>query len=199
MERRNGEALSEAQSLRLIEEMIHKAKNSYHESGTSALLWGGVIMFCSAVAFGNVGWKIGWLNQVWILTFIAIVPQIIISVRESKAQKFKSHTDDLMNGIWIAFGICIGLMTFYVNAVKPQSSSFLFLMLYGIPTFATGLGQRFRPMVFGGIFCWAAAVVSVYTAQRVDLALFFASAFFAWFLPGLILRSAYLKERDAHV
>lgn len=199
MERREQEALSEAQSLRLIEEMIHKAKNSYHESGTSALLWGSLIMFCSAVSFGNTWWQVDWLRQIWILTFLAVVPQIIISARESKAQKFKSHTDDLMNGIWIAFGICIGLLSFYVNAVKVQGSSFLFLMLYGIPTFATGIGQRFRPMVFGGVFCWAAAVVSIYTAQRIDLILFFASAFFAWFLPGLILRSDYLKQKRAHV
>ncbi len=193
------EPLSEVRSLALIEEMIYKAKNSYHESGTSALMWGGIIMLCSAVTFGNTWWQVDALKQVWILTFVAVVPQIIISIREGKAQRFKSHTDDLMNGIWIAFGICIGLLTFYVNAVKPPGSSFLFLMLYGIPTFATGIGHRFKPMLAGGIYCWVAAVVSVYTALRVDLLLFFTAAFFAWFLPGLILRRHYLKQKRVHV
>ena len=61
----NQEELSHKQSLELIEEMIYKAKNSYHESGTSALLWGGTIMFCSTVSFVNTWLKIDWLYMVW--------------------------------------------------------------------------------------------------------------------------------------
>ena len=175
--------------------MIYKAKNSYHESGTSALLWGSIIMFCSAVSFANTFWRIGGLNAVWLLTFIALVPQIIISVRESKTQKFKSHTDDAMAGIWISFGIGIFLFSFYTNVVKVEGSACLFLTLYGMPTFATGYAQRFKAMIFGGIVCWVAAVISIYTPGRVDFLLFFIAAFFAWFLPGLILRRRYLEEK----
>lgn len=191
--------LSHKESLQLIEEMIYKAKNSYHESGTSALLWGSIIMFCSAVSFGNTWWRLGWLNQVWLLTLVAVIPQIIISIRESKAQKFKSHTDDAMGGIWISFGIAIFLTSYYTSVFRPEGSACLFLILYGMPTFATGYTHRFTPMIVGGIVCWAAAVVSIYTSQRIDLILFFVSAFFAWFLPGLILRSDYLKEKKRHV
>ena len=90
----NQEELSHKQSFELIEEMIYKAKNSYHESGTSALLWGGTIMFCSTVSFVNTWLKIDWLYMVWWLTFLALIPQIIISIRESKTQKFKLHTDE---------------------------------------------------------------------------------------------------------
>ncbi|HVF97279.1 MAG TPA: hypothetical protein VM871_08170 [Flavisolibacter sp.] len=192
--------LSHNDSLALIEEMIYKAKNSYHESGTAALMWGSTIMFCSAVSFANTWLKISWLNQVWLLTIIAVIPQIIISIREGKAQKFKSHTSDAMSGIWIGFGIAIFLMSYYANVFKPgESSASLFLLLYGIPTFATGYAERFMPMIIGGLVCWASTVVSFYTGHRIDLVLFFISAFFAWFLPGLILRSAYLKEKRKHV
>ncbi len=190
---------SHNQSLAIIEEMIHKARNSYHESGTSALLWGSVIMFCSAVTFGNTWWKVDALNAVWWLTFIAVVPQIIISIREGKAQKFKSHTADAMSGIWIAFGIGIFLVSFYTSAVRPANSATLFLILYGMPTFATGYANRFLPMIVGGIVCWVAAIISLYTPSRIDLLLFFVAAFFAWFLPGLILRRTYLKEKRKHV
>ncbi|RYF83218.1 MAG: hypothetical protein EON98_10540 [Chitinophagaceae bacterium] len=190
------EELTHQQSLHLIEEMIYKAKNSYHESGTSALLWGGTIMFCSLVSFGNTWWKIGWLNQVWWLTFLALVPQIVISVKESKAQKFKSHTSDAMSGIWISFGIAVFLLSYFTSAVKVEGSSTLFLILYGMPTFATGFTHRFTPMVVGGVICWMAAIVSIYTTSTIDLILFFVAAFFAWFLPGLILRRHYLKEKS---
>jgi hypothetical protein len=195
----NEDSLSHRQSLELIEEMIYKAKNSYYESGTSALLWGSVIMLCSAIGFANTWWQNGWLKQVWILTIIAIIPQIIISVREGKAQKFKGHTDDSQGGIWIAFGIAMFLATFYINNIKVESASTIFLILYGMPTFATGIGERFTPMIFGGIVCWIAAIISMYVWYRFDMILFFVSAFFAWFLPGLILRRNYLKKKRANV
>ncbi|MGZ5304443.1 MAG: hypothetical protein ACXWDO_10050 [Bacteroidia bacterium] len=192
----NKEELSHEQSLALIEEMIYKAKNSYHESGTSALLWGGIIMFCSAVSFANTWLKIDWLNKVWFLTLLAVVPQIIISIRESKAQKFKSHTDDAMSGIWISFGIGIFLVSYCASVINlGNAAAPLFLILYGMPTFATGYTYRFTPMIVGGIVCWICAVISLYVFQRIDFILFFIAAFFAWFLPGLILRRDYLKEK----
>lgn len=195
----NDEPLSHRQSLELIEEMIYKARNQYHESGTSALLWGGIIMFCSAVSFGNIYWKIDWLNQVWLLTFLAVIPQIVISIREGKAQKYKSHTHDAMSGIWISFGVAIFLTSYYTNVFKTAGGASLFLILYGIPTFATGYAHRFAPMIVGGIVCWISAIVSFYTSTAIDLILFFIAAFFAWFLPGLILRTAYLKEKKTNV
>jgi hypothetical protein len=195
----NQDELSHRQSLQLIEEMIYKAKNSYHESGTSALLWGGTIMLCSAVSFGNTWWGITGLYQIWWLTLLALIPQVVISMRESKAQKFKSHTDDAMGGIWISFGIAIFLLSFYTNVVKTEQSACLFLILYGMPTFATGYTHRFKPMIFGGLICWSCAIISVYVSVRIDFILFFIAAFFAWFLPGLILRREFLKEKKKHV
>jgi hypothetical protein len=193
------EELSHKESLQLIEEMIYKAKNSYHESGTSALLWGGTIMLCSAVSFVNTWLKISWLSSIWWLTLLAIIPQIIISARESKAQKFKSHTDDAMTGIWVSFGVAIFLLSFYTNVFTPEGSASLFLILYGMPTFATGFTYRFKAMIIGGIVCWVCAIISIYAPMRMDLVLFFIAAFFAWFLPGLILRNNYLKEKRKNV
>lgn len=180
--------------------MIYKAKNSYHESGTSALLWGSIIMFCSAVSFINTSLKIDWLNEVWWLTLVAVVPQIIISIKESKQQKFKSHTDGAMSGIWISFGIGIFLLSFCMGVVKVgEAASCLFLILYGMPTFATGFTYRFTKMIVGGIICWVCAVISLYVPQNIDFILFFIAAFSAWFFPGLVLRNSYLKARKRNV
>lgn len=191
--------LSHKESLLLIEEMIYKAKNSYHESGTSALLWGSIVMLCSAVSLANTWWRIEWLGHIWLLTFAAVVPQVVISARENRHRKFKSHTSDAMSGIWISFGIAIFLLSVYTNTVNAESPGTLFLILYGMPTFATGLTHRFQPMIIGGLVCWAAAVVSLYVSGQIIWALFFVAAFFAWFLPGLILRRRYLKEGTTHV
>ncbi|GAC1418455.1 MAG: hypothetical protein NVS1B13_04380 [Flavisolibacter sp.] len=54
--------LSEQESLQLISEMIQKAKYHFHESVTSAILWGGTIGFCGLVTFSEAyfNWYIGF-------------------------------------------------------------------------------------------------------------------------------------------
>src|ERR1700755_3261697 len=80
------------ESLELIARMIHKAKRDYLDSGLSALLWGSVISFCSMVSFINqVTVKNPVFNAIWILTFVAVVPQIVIAFRERKARNYKTY------------------------------------------------------------------------------------------------------------
>lgn len=188
--------LSEQESLQLITEMIGKVKNDFHESGISALLWGSVIIFCSLVSLLNIYLKIQWLEYVWLLTFVAIVPQVIVSVRESRQRRYKSHTSDAMSGIWTSFGIAIFMVSFYSGMFQLPHPSILYLTLYGMPTFATGLVHRFRPMIIGGLICWAFALVCFFTnSAAIELVLFALAAFFAWLLPGIILRRRYLKAK----
>ncbi|HVE61172.1 MAG TPA: hypothetical protein VNA26_05105, partial [Chitinophagaceae bacterium] len=147
------------------------------------------------------------------LTLVAIIPQIFITVREKKERKVKSYDDAYMDYIWLGFGICIFLLSHTVNLIynawEPvgveyrtltgQRSAFrlqefvapLFLMLYGLPTFITGAACRFRPMLWGGIFCWVCCVITVYTSIKIDLILTALSAVFAWFIPGLIMEKEY--------
>ena len=82
--------LNEQESLSLISEMIQKAKSSFHESGTSAILWGAVTAICGLLSFAQVqfGFSIGF--DVWLLIFVAIIPQVYIIVKERKNKLVKS-------------------------------------------------------------------------------------------------------------
>jgi uncharacterized membrane protein len=189
------------ESLELIARMIHKAKRDYLDSGLSALLWGSVISFCSLAAFLNaLFWKLPHFELIWFLTFIAVIPQVVIAIREGKLRKYKSFEEDHMGGIWISFAIAVFLLGFIFgrypsNDVQPA----IYLMLYGVPTFATGYVRQFRPMVIGGIACWILAVVSLYCGYPYTLLCMTAAALIAWFIPGLILRKRYLKAKETHV
>jgi hypothetical protein len=192
--------LTEQESLALITSMISKAKCDYEETGISALLWGIIVTFCSLVSFSNnYWWNLSWVNYVWFLTFLAIVPQILISIRESKRKKYKSYHDDAMGGIWISFGIAIILLSFYSSVFNSNSQITLYLILYGIPTFATGFAQKFIPMIVGGIAAWIFAIISMYIPFPFGLLLSAATAQLAWFIPGLILRRRYLKLKNENV
>ncbi len=194
------EEFTEQESLQVINQMIQKVKSDFHESGISALLWGSVILFCCMVSLLNLWLKIEWLNYVWLLTFAAIVPQVILSIKESRQRKYKTYTDDAMSGIWISFGVAIFMISFYSGRYQLPHATVVYLTLYGMPTFATGLTHRFKPMIAGGVICWALAVVSFFINNNITDLIFIAmAAFFAWLLPGIILRRKYLNARRQYV
>jgi hypothetical protein len=191
--------LTSQESLALITQMINKARRDYLDSGLSALLWGSVITFCSLAAFANNYLKWHVMDYVWLLTVVAIVPQIVIAIREARNRKHRAYDDDMMGGIWISFAIAIFLLSWFVNVYQLSEQAPLFLILYGVPTFATGYARRFRPMLLGGVACWVLALISHYTPYPYVLLCITAAALLAWFIPGLIIRKCYVKAKKQHV
>jgi hypothetical protein len=217
--------ISEKESLALIATMINKARNSYHDTGMSAMMWGAVIAFCSLEKFAELTFHYRLPFDIYLLTLVAIIPQVLISVREKKQRTVKSYDDAYMDYIWLGFGISIMLMIFVLNvmwsyfeplseeylAISGKSSGFqlyeftgpLFLILYGIPTFVTGTACKFKPMLWGGLLCWASCIIASFTRAQIDLLLVALSAIMAWFIPGIIMMRDYKAAKkglaEAHV
>jgi hypothetical protein len=205
--------LSESESLALITQMINKAKDSYHDTGLGAMMWGAVIAVCSLVKLSEIHFGYRLPFDIYLLTLVAIIPQVFITIKEKRERKVKSYDDAYMDYIWLGFGIAIFLMIHTVNLVfaglRPLQEEYrllsgkesgfhfyefvspFFLILYGLPTFITGAACRFKPMLWGGLFCWACCVITIYTPIKVDLLLTAASAILAWFVPGLIMEKEY--------
>ena|ERR1700722_3158146 len=195
----NKQTLTREQSLELITSMISRAKNDYYDTGISALFWGTLIPFCSLVTFFNYYWKSRLLVHIWLITFVAFIPQILISARERKLRRYKGYHEDMIGGIWISYAIAVSIMTYFGYLNNNFNANFLYLILYGIPTFATGYAKRFVPMIVGGIACWVFAIVSFYPQWPYVMLYSAAGSLLAWFIPGLILRKRYLKAKRQHV
>jgi len=213
--------LSEKESLDLIASMISKAKNSYHETGIGPILWGSVISFCSLVTYCQIRFQFNLPFDIWILTLVAIVPQILIVAKEKKLNKVRTYDDTVMDYVWTCFGISIFLLIFinanliyqlnllfedyYKSTGKHPAFNYnnfatsFFLLLYGIPTIITGGYRKFKPMLIGGIICWVCAVVSIYTPVEWDMLLTAFAAISAWLIPGIILWKDYKKRKTGNV
>ncbi len=212
--------LSEKESLDLIATMINKAKDSYHDTGISAIMWGSLIAICALVKLSEMQFNYRLPFDIYLLTIVAIIPQVFISIREKKKRRVKSYDDAYMDYIWLAFGICIFLMIFIINTVYAELAPVMndyqemskgkngwtdfkfseftapfFLLLYGIPTFITGAACKFKPMLWGGLLCWACCIISLFTTIKIDLLLTAFSAIFAWLIPGIILEADYRKAK----
>jgi hypothetical protein len=210
--------LTEKDSLDLITTMINQAKNAYHDTGMSSMMWGAVVAICSLEKFSELQFNYQLPFDIYWLTVVAIIPQVFISIKENKERRVKTYDDIYMSYLWLGFGITIGLMILIVNMVghgwQPvaeeyykltgKESSFqvyefvcpLFLILYGMPTFVTGAACKFRPMFWGGILCWVCCIISVFTPVKIDLLLISVSAVFAWLIPGIIMEKDYKNAKQ---
>ena len=209
--------LTEKESLDLIAMMINKAQNSYHDTGIGAMMWGSIIAVCSLVKLAELQFDFKLPFDIYWLTILAIVPQIFITIREKKERKVKTYDDIYMDYLWLGFGISIFLMIFITNVLfnvwEPVAIEYnqlaghpspydlrefiapLFLLLYGIPTFVTGAACKFKPMLWGGLLCWACCIITIYTTIKIDLLLTAFSAVFAWLIPGIIMEKEYRKAK----
>lgn len=220
--------LSEQESIRLISEMISKAKHSYHENGTSAILWGSVVAVCGLINFAELYWHFYIGFDIWLLTLAAFIPQTFITLRERKNRSVVSHTEAAMNTIWIVFTISLFALIFYFNIVPHvtdnligqkgtkifvttsdgKTSAFhysipsegsLLILLYAIPTFATGLAYKFKPMIYASVLCYAFFVISCFTPTAYDMLLNGLAGIFNWLIPGIILKRKFTREKAVDV
>lgn len=221
---------TEQESLQLITEMIRKAKSNYHENGTGPILWGTVIAVCGIFTFFQIqyNWNTGAFS-IWYLALVAIIPQIIIDIRDRKQKLVKTHMCAVIDVVWQIYGFSVFALIFYFNTVPGASGQLmaaegkellvknlltgeitsihpfvpsqgsLLLLLYGIPTLITGIARKFKPMLIGGIFCYVCFVVSCYTSNKYDFLMNGIAAIFNWLIPGFILRRTYLKSRTGNV
>lgn len=109
----NEKQITEKESLELITQMIRKAKGSYYDTGIGPVLWGSDIALCSFATYLEISYHFSFGFDIWILALVAIIPQIMISLREKRSGRVKKYEDDALNAVWLVFGISIfGLMTY---------------------------------------------------------------------------------------
>jgi len=117
--------LSEQQSLKLITDMIQKAKESYYDTGISPILWGSAVFLASFITFLQLQFDYKLPFDIWLIVLFAIVPQIVISIRESKFQKFRSHTDTAVDAIWIVYAATLFGLILYQNIVPSVTNKLM--------------------------------------------------------------------------
>jgi hypothetical protein len=161
--------------------------------------------------------------DIWLLVLAAIIPQLFITLRKRKTKRVTNYQEDAMSGIWIAYAVGVFALVFYFNVIRGASESLiagegnellvknlqtgavkhlrpfvlsqasLLLILYGIPTLATGIALKFRPMLAGAILCYVFFIISCFTANKYDYLFNGLAGITNWLVPGLILRKRQLK------
>jgi uncharacterized membrane protein len=196
MEKETG--FSHLEGLEIIQSMINRAKDKFSENGHLYLLWGWVVFICSITQFVLLNYtRFEYHYLVWTVCWLVVIYQIFYLARRKKREQVRTYTDDIVGYVWLAFVVAMFLMGFlfgrvlgdqYYKMVSPG-----FLVLYGIPTFLSGIILRFRPLVIGGIACWTLSVICIFIPPQFQLLSLSAAMLIAWIIPGYLLRSKYKK------
>lgn len=192
--------LSSAESLALIESMINKAKNQFSENGHLYLLWGWVVFICSLGQYlGMRVLKIQESYYVWMLTWVAVIYMIFYLVKNKKQRRVVTYTDELLGAIWIAFSIVMFLSGFIIG--QTMGARFyellnpIYLTIYAMPTFISGVVLKFKPLKTGAVVCWVLAVLSTFIPVTEHLLLIAIAMVAAWIIPGYLLKQRYNNQR----
>jgi hypothetical protein len=167
--------------------------------------------------------------DVWLLALIALIPQVYLAIQDGRKNVVKTDMQIAINAIWTVYGMSIFALIFYFNVVPNTSlqllanenqqllikdlttniiepwqpyifsQSSLLVLLYGIPTLATGIARKFTPMLIGGLLCYVFFIVSCFTATPYDMLLNGLAGIFSWLIPGLILRNRFNKAKNGNV
>jgi hypothetical protein len=184
-------------SLQLIESMISKAQNRFNENGHLYLLWGWVILVCSITSFISVYFFGNFKNlmYVWMLTIPTVIYQMFYLSRVKKSTTVRTYTDEIIGFVWLVFvimGFIVGIII--GRSGQPQLFNPLILMLYGMPTFLSGVILKFSALRIGAVSCWVLALVSVFIPYQFSFLLLAAAVIITWIVPGYLLRSRFQKQ-----
>lgn len=190
------ENFSSADSLLIIESMINKAKNQFSENGHLYLLWGWAVLICSVLEFILLNYLHYEKHYiVWFSTWLIVIYQFIYLRRKKKQQRVRTYTDEIVGFVWIVFFILMILFGFFVSKLADDHYyTFInpvFLALYGMPTFLSGIILRFRPLIIGGISCWVLSVIATFISPQYHLLLLPVAMIVAWIIPGYMLRKKF--------
>jgi hypothetical protein len=188
-------SLSEKQSLELISTMISQAKNHYYESGLGALLWGFTNVICFSLVYLLETIRFRLPFSPFYLTIITFALQFYFDRKEKKYKRTVTLKDEMCGYLWLAFGIAVLILTVAGGFANIGYIALpLLLLLFGIPTFVTGLITKFLPFIIGGIACWIFCIITLYYQTNFTYLFVAAGAAVAWVIPGFILRARFYKN-----
>jgi hypothetical protein len=183
------EKLTPRESLDIISQMIHQAQGNVSSSSFYFLLWGWVIAACNFGMYSIFKFTSfpKYAPMVWLLTLPAWIITAIYASRQAKESGAVTHLDTVIKWLWIGMAITIAPVWIFGDKINWNVNAIV-LMPIGMATFLSGIIIKFRPLLFGGITFWIAAVLC-YMASPIDQCLIGGIAvILGYLLPGYMLR-----------
>jgi hypothetical protein len=179
--------LSREESLRIIHEMISAAKNEVKADAFIFLLWGWLVFLASISQYILIHMNVEWNEAPWMLMPLGGAVTVFYVIRKGKKDKTKTAVTESLKYTWIAFSAALLIIMFF------NSMSFLqvlpcIMVLYGMGLFLSGAALQFKPLMYGGVFCWVCAIAGFEIQNVHQLLILSLAVLGGYIIPGYLLK-----------
>ncbi|HZY77970.1 MAG TPA: hypothetical protein VFE50_00510 [Cyclobacteriaceae bacterium] len=186
--------LTAQQSLDIITSMIRQVKGNISYNSFYFLLWGWTIVIANLGVFIMIRFTdIKNPTMIFMITIISAIISIVYSARKSKTIQTKTVLDSVNMWLWIGYGITCFTIVAFGNKTNWQINPIVITM-GSVPTFATGIMLRFKPLVFGGVALWLFGIVLFLLPSDLQFLIAAIAITIGYLVPGYML-----KKSDADV
>lgn len=180
--------LSAAESLQLIQDMIHKTRKNISRQSHYFLLWGWAAFLACLGQFILFQAHYEKHYLVWLVTIPCIFITIWFSMRDRKRAAVTTYIDASMGYLWTGTGTSFFILSIFFIKIGWQYCYPFYILLYGLGTFVSGRILKFPPLLIGGIINWILALVAVWMPFEYQ-SLFAAGALLtSYIIPGHLFR-----------
>jgi hypothetical protein len=158
--------LSGTDSMKIIEQMIGRAKEEEKDSGLGWIVWGWMLFLASIINYvmividapdKYVIWNYFGLAGILFFLYILLIKPFL-----KTRIKVMNYTNELVNRIGIAFGISLFIMVFGNQRSGMNTSGLNFgylLIIYGFWMYIHASAFRYKLLKAGAFVNWAGAIV----------------------------------------
>jgi hypothetical protein len=179
------------EGLKTIYAMIQSAKSRIGENYLYYLFWGYLVLIACIAEYALI--TLFRYNQhylVWpVLMGLGVVISVFFNLRQSKRSTSKSLIGQVMIYLWGGWLVSFVILIVFANLGEAYAGILpLAMVMYGLGIFVSGGVVDFRPLIYGGILSWIAAVVSYFQPHSVQLLIMIGVVIVSYIVPGHLLR-----------
>jgi hypothetical protein len=191
------ENLLPEESLLIINKMINSAKNKLADDGFHLIFWGWLVMLCALTQYITLKLNYDWGALVWMLLPLGGIFSAVYGYKQAKTQKVKTHIDTYLGYLWGGFLIAMFITLAFGYAHGIKSTYFFLMLLYGMATFISGGILNFKPLIFGSLFSFVFAILSVFLGDIDQFLCISAALLCSYIIPGHLLKSKFKSQQYA--
>jgi hypothetical protein len=188
--------LSERQSLDIIQAMIRQAQGRFSDDGSHYLLWGWLVLGASLIHLALLQTPYAsYAPTAWLAMLVGGIRTSQLGRRHAESE-IRTYSDRLLGVIWGAVGAGLGLTfcLFFTHVAQIRLMYPIVLMLYGIGLFVSGGILRFKPLTWGGAWCWGLSFTIAWLPFEGQLIGLAAGAAGGYLIPGYMMRARFRAE-----
>jgi hypothetical protein len=189
------EKFSPGESLKLIQSMIDKTKDTVAGDSFYFLLWGWLVFAASMAQYVlKVILRSPYHYYVWSLMILGAFISGIYGYRQGKNRKVRTYVEELLQYIWVSIFLTYLLFGLIFTKTGWENCYTFFISLYAIGSYVTGRAIKFPPLVWGAAGAWLTALASIWVDTDTKILLTTLAILVSYIIPGHLLNLKHNKQ-----